>query len=190
MPGEEGHNASLKPYSYDLRRARQLLKDAGYPGGFPLKVLAKAQSERAAKIMRGQLAKIGVTMDVHMIADAEMIAALAGSRWDVFISNCPDPMAHSYFIQSIFLYGNSPYSLGKNPLYNGMLESMVSTLDDAKRRDLAEELDKYIHDEALLLFTYQRIKTCGIRTNVDFTPSITGMPYFFNANKTGSMEKR
>lgn len=187
MPGEEGHNARLKPYSYDLERARQLLKDAGYPRGFSLKVLAKAQSERAAKILRGQLAKIGVTLDVRMVADAEMIKALTGSRWDVFISNCPDPMAHSYFIQSIFLYGSSPYSLGKNPVYDGMLERMVTALDDAKRRELAEELDAYIHDEALLLFTYQRIKTCGLGTNVDFTPSITGMPYFFSVSKT---EKR
>lgn len=184
MPGEEGHNAGLKPYPYDLGRARQLLKDANYRGGFSLRVLVKAQSERAAKILRGQLAKIGVVLDVHMVADAEMIKALTGSRWDVFISNCPDPMSHAYFIQSIFLYGSSPYSLGKNPVYNGMLERMVGALDDAQRRALAEELDAYMHDESLLLFTYQRIKTCGVRTSVDFTPSITGMPYFFSVSKT------
>lgn len=183
MPGEEGHNARLKPYPYDLKKARQLLKSAGYPDGFPLKVLVKAQGERAAKIMRGQLAKIGVTMDMHIVADAEMIKALTGGVWDMFISNCPDPMAHSYFIQSIFLHGSSPYSLGKNPVHNGMLERMVGVLDDSNRRALAEELDAYMHEEALLLFTYQRIKTCGVRAGVEFTPSITGMPYFFSASK-------
>jgi peptide/nickel transport system substrate-binding protein len=186
MPGEEGHNAGLKPYAYDLPIARRLLKEAGYPAGFSLRVLVKAQSERTAKIIRGQLAKIGVKLDLHLIADAEMIKALTGGAWDVFISNCPDPMAHSYFIQSIFLYGNSPYSLGKNPAYNGLLERMVGTLDVAKRRELAQELDAYMHEEALLLFTYQRIKTCGVRAGVDFTPSITGMPYFYGVSKADS----
>lgn len=184
MPGEDGHNALLKPYSYDLKIARRLLKEAGYPDGFSLRVLAKAQSERAAKILRVQLAKIGVKLDVRVIADAEMIKALTGSRWDVFISNCPDPMSHSYFIQSIFLYGKSPYSLGMNSTYNAMLERMVATIDDEKRLELAEELDAYMHEEALLLFTYQRIKTCGVKTSVDFAPPITGMPYFFGVSKT------
>jgi peptide/nickel transport system substrate-binding protein len=183
MPGEDGHNARLKPYAYDLKIARRLLKEAGYPDGFSLKVLVKAQSERAAKIMRGQLAMIGVKLDLHLVADAEMIKALTGGAWDVFISNCPDPMAHSYFIQSIFLYGSSPYSLGKNTAYNVLLERMVGALDDGKRRELAEQLDDYVHEEALLLFTYQRIKTCGVRADVDFTPSITGMPYFFGVSK-------
>lgn len=183
MPGEEGHNARLKPYSYDLKKSRRLMREAGYPDGFALRALAKAQSERAAKILRGQLAKIGVQLDVRLTADAEMIKALTGGRWDVFISNCPDPMAHSYFIQSVFLHGRSPYSLGKNPAYDGMLERMAAALDDQKRRRLAEELDAYMHEESLLLFTYQRIKTCGARTGVDFAPSITGMPYFFSARK-------
>lgn len=183
MPGEEGHNPRLKPYAYDLPKARRLLKEAGYPTGFPLRVLAKAQSGRTAKILRSQLGKIGVKLDVQMVADAEMIKTLAGGGWDIFIANCPDPMAHSYFIQSIFLHGDSPYGLGRNPEYNGRLERVVGTLDDEKRRNLAEELDAYMHEEALLLFTYQRIKTCGARVGVDFTPSITGMPYFFGVSK-------
>lgn len=187
MTGEEGHNPSLKPYSYDLRKARQLLKEAGYPGGFSLRTLVKAQSERTAKILRGQFGKIGVELDMHVVADAGMIQALTGSRWDVFISNCPDPMAHSYFIQSIFLRGDSPYSLGENVEYNAMLERVVGSLDDTVRRGLAEKLDSYVHEEALLLFTYQRTKTCGVRAGVDFTPSITGMPYFVDVSK---MEKR
>ncbi|HEX4048293.1 MAG TPA: ABC transporter substrate-binding protein [Elusimicrobiota bacterium] len=183
MAGEEGHNPGLRPYPYDPQRALRLLKEAGYPAGFTLKTLVKSQSERAAKILRGQLAAVGVHLDLHMVADAEMIKALKGGRWDVFISDCPDPMAHSYFIQSIFLSGDSPYSLGKKPEYDRLLAAMAATLDDAKRRGLAEDLDRYVHDEALLLFTYQRIKTCGVGAGVEFVPSITGMPYFYAASK-------
>lgn len=185
MPGEEGHNPRLKPYPYDLRKARALLKEAGYEKGFLLKTLVKVQGERAAKIIGEHLAKIGVTLNVNSITDAEVVKALTGERWDMFIAGCPDPMAHSYFIQSIYLYGHSPYRVAKNTAYDALLEEMVATLDDAHRRELAEDLDRYMYDEALLLFLYQRVKTYGVAKDVDFIPSITGMPYFFGVSKGG-----
>jgi peptide/nickel transport system substrate-binding protein len=186
MAGEEGHNAALKPYPHDLKKARELLKEAGYPAGFTLKTLVKIQSERASKIIAEQLGRIGIKLESRSVADAEMIPTLNSVGWDLFISDCPDPMAHSYFIQSIFLSGTSPYSLGKNAAYDVMLQRMASTLDDDHRRALAEELDRYIYDEALLLFLYQRIKTYGVRSGVHFSPSITGMPYFFQVTKHGA----
>lgn len=184
MAGEEGHNASLRPYPYDPRRARRLLAEAGFGRGFALKTLVKAQSERAAKIIAAQLARVGVALDVSLVADADMAATLASGRWDIFLSDCPDPMAHSYFIQSVFLHTGSPYSLGANPAYEAMLDRMASTLDDAERRRRAEELDRYMHDESLLLFLYQRVKTYGVGRGVTFIPSVTGMPYFFQASKS------
>lgn len=183
MPGEDGHNPRLKPYAYDLAKARKLLKDAGYPDGFALKALVKVQGERAARIISQQLTRVGVKLDVRLITDAEVVQALTGEHWDMFIAGCPDPMAHSYFIQSIYLYGNSPYRVAKNPAYDARLEAMVATLDDAERRRLAEDLDRHVHDEALLLFLYQRIKTYGVRKGIEFVPPITGMPYFFGVRK-------
>jgi peptide/nickel transport system substrate-binding protein len=184
MAGEEGHNADLKPYPYSPSEAKRLLKEAGFPSGFTLRALVKIQGERAAKIIEEQLARIGVKLDVHLVTDAEVVQTLIGGRWDVFIAGCPDPMAHSYFIQSIYLYGRSPYRVAQNPAYDALLEAMVATLDDERRREMAFELDRYIHDEALLLFLYQRIKTYGVRKGVEFAPSITGMPYFFDVSKT------
>ncbi|MBI5246263.1 MAG: ABC transporter substrate-binding protein [Elusimicrobia bacterium] len=185
MAGEEGHNPRLKPYPYDPRKAKSLLKEAGYEAGFTLKALVKVQGERAAKIVGGQLAKIGVVLDAHLITDAEVVRALTNDKWDVFIAGCPDPMAHSYFIQSVYLYGRSPYRVADNPAYDALLERMVATLDDGKRRELAEDLDRYMYDEALLIFLYQRIKTYGVGKGVDFVPAITGMPYFFGVGKAG-----
>ncbi len=183
MPGEEGHNPRLKPYPYDLRKAQRLLKEAGYASGFSLKVLVKIQGQRAAQIIGKQLAKAGVTLDLHLTTDAEVVQALTSMQWDAFIAGCPDPMAHSYFIQSIYLYGHSPYRVAKNTAYDVLLEEMVATLDDGRRRERAESLDQYIYDEALLLFLYQRVKTYGVGKGVDFVPSITGMPYFFAVSK-------
>jgi hypothetical protein len=47
-------------------------------------------------------------------------------------------------------------------------------LDPAEHLRLAKELDRYVHDQALSLFTYQRIRTYGLSSRVEFVPSITG----------------
>ncbi len=182
MEGEEGHAADLQPYAYDPAQARRLLAQAGYPDGFRLKVAAKVQGERAAKIIAAQLAKVKVFLDLRFFTDAELIGALSREPWDMFLAGCPDPMADSFFIQSIFLYSRSPYRVAVDAPYDRLLDEMVGVLDDAARRKRAEALDHYIHDQALLLFLYQRIKTYGLGPGVSFTPWITGMPYFFDAD--------
>ncbi|MEK6543861.1 MAG: ABC transporter substrate-binding protein, partial [Elusimicrobiota bacterium] len=50
MSGEEGYDPDLKSYAYDPRKARELLKEAGYAGGVKLAVLVKEQGIRTGQI--------------------------------------------------------------------------------------------------------------------------------------------
>lgn len=183
MPEEEGHDASLQPYAYDAAAARKLLKEAGYPDGFTMKAAVKVQGERAAKVIAKHWQEIGVKLDSKVYTDAELIDRLGKESWDMFLAGCPDPMVHSFFIQSIFLYSLSPYKVVKNEAYDALVNKMVTTLDDAARRREAERIDAYIHEEALLLFLYQRIKTHAVSPKAEFVPSLTGMPYFLWSDK-------
>lgn len=186
MEGEEGHNELLRPYPYDSSKALKQLKEAGFPDGFTLKVLVKVQGLRTARIIAKQLERIGVKLDLHPFPDAEILDALKRESWDMIMAGCPDPMSHSFFIQSIFLFSKSPYSLASSGEYDARLNRMVATLNDAERKEIGRELDRYVHDEALMLFLYQRIKIYGVRKGVSFSPSITGMPYFYDARKDPS----
>ncbi|MBI4656494.1 MAG: ABC transporter substrate-binding protein, partial [Elusimicrobia bacterium] len=73
MPGETGHNPLLKPYEYNLNKARKLLAEAGYPKGFSTEFLVKKNAERAAKIVAADLKKIGVILNITLVSDADMI---------------------------------------------------------------------------------------------------------------------
>lgn len=178
MRGEIGHNPDLKPYAHDLKKAKRLLREAGYPDGVRLRAVVKAQGERTMRIIAAQLRKAGIEAETVPTTDATVIADIQGSTWDFTFGGCPDPLAHTFFIQSIFLSSLSPYSIMRNPEYDGRLAAMVTTLDLAEQQRAGAELDRYIHEEALSIFTYQRLKTYGVRKGVRFIPYVTGMPYF------------
>lgn len=178
MKGEIGYNNKLRPYRYDLQKARRLLKEAGYPNGVRLRAVVKAQGERTMRIVASQLKKAGIEVETTLTTDATVLQDIRSGTWDFTFGGCPDPLAHTFFIQSIFLSSRSPYSIMRNPEYDQRLEAMVGTLDPVEQQKSGEELDRYIHEEALSVFTYQRLKTYGVRRGVRFVPWITGMPYF------------
>lgn len=179
MPGEFGHNSGLVPYAFDLKKARERLLKAGYPKGFELKVLVKANTERTARIIASDLKRIGVIMNTTLVADADLVREFASGKYEMAIGDNPDPMYHAYFNQAIVLYSKSPFCLGGDQAFDTMLEQNIPVLDPQKSESLFKEIDKYIYDNALSLFTYQKVRLFGAGKTLRFIPYASGMPYFY-----------
>lgn len=183
MPGEEGHDPTLKPYPYDLPRAKELMKAAGYEKGIVINAIVKDAAMRTMGIVKRQLQDINVTLNITETTDANIVQDIASREWGILFGTCPDPMVHSFFIQSIILYSKSPYSITKNPVLDEKLEAMVATLDGKERARKAREIDRYVYNEYLDIPTYQRLRTYGVRKGVVFKPPVTGMPHYYSAEK-------
>jgi len=182
MKGEEGHNASLAPYGLNREKAKKLLAEAGVSTPIVLKTLVREQGARVSGAIKAQLEEnLGIKLDIHVFPDAEVIKALHSEEWDLTIAGLPDPMCHSFFIGSILLYSKSPFAITRSSEFDQKLEAMMTVLDDKERDRLGRELDAYVYNQALGLFTFQRIKTYGVNERLKFIPSVTGMHYFYKA---------
>ena len=180
-PGEVGYNTELQPYPYDPAKARALLKAAGVKLPLTVKTFIVPFVERAAKIVKKQLAEVGIVLDLHVRPEAEAVQALKNEEWGLSFTTLPCPLVHVAFAQALLFYSRSPYSLNKDPLFDKQFEEASGATDPADSVKKFQALDKFVHDEALGLFLYRRTKTYGVSRKVKFTPYITGMAYFMDA---------
>jgi peptide/nickel transport system substrate-binding protein len=187
VPGMPGHNPDLKPYEYNPDKARQFLREAGYPDGFPLKVYTPTgryfQDVELAEAVAGYLNRVNIKAQVTPIEWGTLVLALAGK-----------PM-----LDGMYMIGNSQYSLDPAGTYQGYVWSdfrgvyysrseldelgrQARTAADPKRRaQLYQRMEEIVWNDAFWLPLTVRVEILVIRRSVDFTPRQTEYLYLREA---------
>jgi peptide/nickel transport system substrate-binding protein len=186
MPGEFGYNPYIKPYPYDLGRARELLAEAGYGDGFKATLMIDdidggSDSALGAELKR-QLAKVGIRLEVQggngalRIVNPKFDPSVPKFDLDMLARTCPDPLGHVVFIEGMVWYASSsPWSLLSCPALDQLYWSIVKTINLTDQARLCHSLERMIHEEAFSVFAYQEIKLYAMTKDVDYDPYITGM---------------
>jgi peptide/nickel transport system substrate-binding protein len=90
VPGGYGYEAALtSAYPYDIGKARQLLAAAGYPRGFPLKIVTGEYGgmNLVAQALAQQWQKVGVSLQVTDYANSnQYFAAAFGAKYPSFMT--------------------------------------------------------------------------------------------------------
>ncbi|MGL5815086.1 MAG: ABC transporter substrate-binding protein SapA [Aeromonas sp.] len=151
-----GYNPSLQLRKQDLKLARQLLAEAGFPHGFEMQVLVQPGARpynpdglKTAQLMRSDLAKIGVKLKIVQQAWPVIETRLAKGQYDSLLSGWvadnadPDNFFRQLLSCAAVERGNN-YSRWCSPAFDQLLDDAVTT------PQLAFRLRNYYYAQTLL----------------------------------------
>lgn len=176
-----GFPSDMEAYAHDPEQARRLFDAGGWPPGRNLRLGTPEAFEGIARLVAADVqAALGIGVDV-MVAPPEQ--QLAGMRllvekklvppWDMLIfgwfdlsSEAPPAAVHREFFGSDGAFRAGP----ELPEFNRLYAEMAAHLDGQKLVKVAEQIDRYVFDEALALFLCAPQALYAVNKHVNFGP--------------------
>jgi ABC-type oligopeptide transport system substrate-binding subunit len=153
-PGMAGHSPELG-LAFDLERARQLLADAGYPGGkrFPqLKLASLPFPEARREFKRQFLDNLGIQIEItDLPSDLPWWEEVKGDHMltEAWAADYPDP--ENFLRQSAFYLTLRNHGW-HHSRYEQLIEEATRTADRARRLTMYREADRIlVNDEVVVV---------------------------------------
>jgi len=180
-----GHDPDLKPYPYEPARVRALLREAGYPDGLAISLIAPEDLEVQATVVSKMLEQGGFTVTLEILGPTAFEQKTILSHldqppehqpWDIALTS-----SHAHggdFIGPFFLYhyfaldGTSDWVV-EEPELRRLYEEVMSTVDQERQQQLVRQMERHTHDQAYFLFLYNPIQLFAVNTAVEFVPYVT-----------------
>jgi len=154
----------------NVERARALLRDAGVTGELKLNYLVKSQVPvlvKTGEILREQLKKVGITLEVQAVESGQYFEGLVGKKFDVaaaWWSVTVDPDLFYYPMQ----HSKSGWNFTgfKSDAADERLDAFRFTSDQAARKRMYPELVRWFQEEGSLVVFSNEIQRYWTKPNV------------------------
>ncbi len=174
LPGDLAYDESVPYYSYDQNKAKQLLKEAGYPDGVDLTlgVNAREVDKQQAEMMQSMMAGVGVRLKLDIRERAAMVQARAAGAfefWTVRNPTNPDPDQ-----QMTGRWGSSaPGNDGRysNPEVDKCLDQGRGEKDSAKRREVYKRCQTLEYNDAFHGYLWNQVWNWALSKKVKGFPA-------------------
>jgi peptide/nickel transport system substrate-binding protein len=135
-------------YEYDLKKAQELLDEAGYADGFTLPISTTPVNQVVLEAVAADLAKVGVTVELIVKPIAEWVPAATAGQFPVILVPLSSNGSFVDFGAFVLPDGGSNTRKYNDPEAVALFEKAASTRDDDDRIEAWHELSAYFTEDA------------------------------------------
>jgi len=196
--GEFGHDENLFQYSYDIDKAEELMKQAGYPDGIDRTLMLTYATENAVEkaycpLIKEGLSKIGI--------DVKISPMIWTSQWELVKSGPDDVQDMALLLwwptfndpydtlYSLWHTEGTPFwnfSYYKNSEFDDLINEAYATPDPEKAKELYSEAQAIIVEDAPSVYLFDVESLVPMRSNVfghEINPAYPRVVFYYNIYK-------
>jgi peptide/nickel transport system substrate-binding protein len=179
-----GYDPNLAPYPFDPDQARRLLREAGYPNGLSVSLIASEDLEVQATVVSKMLEQVGFTVERQVLDPAaygqktylsHLEQPPEQQAWDIALTtSTPETMNFPVYnlYNNYALDGFSDWVV-EQPELRLLYEQVLGTVDREHQRALIRQMERHTHEQAYFLFLYNPIKLYAVNKAVEFVPYVS-----------------
>ncbi len=189
-PGFLGHNKDLQP-RYNLKRARALMRKAGYARGFSVTMMAPnnryVNDEKIAEAVASMLAKINIKVSLKTLPKAQYWPSFDDRAADIMMIGWhSDTEDSANFTEYLLMThdkdtGRGQYNSGNysNPEVDRLIEASASIVNKAERERTLQQVERILYDDAAFVPLHWQNLAWAARTGVNLKPilNVQNFPY-------------
>lgn len=171
-------------YKYDVGKAKQLLKEAGYENGLKLTLSADNITEfsRLAELLQSQLKQVGIDIEIVLYDSASYTAMLKEGKQELFLriySWANADILDWFLLSSQFPYPN--HSRWKDVKSDELINNAASAATREERSERYKAVQKYLIEQAVWAPIYTPDRVVAVSKKVkNFKGHICGAPMINN----------
>ncbi len=157
-------------YQVDVEKARQLMAQAGYADGFKVTAMTFANySNDNAIIVQEQLRQLNIEMQIEQIEFGAFAQRVTNGEFEwCFTARGMRADVSGYLndFRRLGIAETNWFPAWENAELNEAYDAAMATLDQAKRRELMQKVQRIVLDEAPHLYLYQDYRFSAVRKRV------------------------
>ncbi|ASN06213.1 glutathione ABC transporter substrate-binding protein [Virgibacillus necropolis] len=143
-----GYSENIEPYEYNINKAKELMKEAGFEDGVSLTLITSDRKERVsmAEVIKSQLKGIGVDIEIQVLEYGAYISAVDSGDHDMFIGGWGNATGDGDYNQYNLFHSDSHGPPGNHFYYTN---EKVDQLIEAARRETSPDKRKELYEKAM-----------------------------------------
>lgn len=175
----------VNAYPYDVAKARQLLKDAGWNASQKVEMIYTAgnkDQDAYGPVIQQQLKEVGMDVSLRLVEGAELRQRYVdGTDFDLFLFGgglyrAEPSLTGIYYYKKNFTPAGGNGTHYSNPALDTLLDQGVATSDLAQRKQIYAQVAKIVNEDAPTIFLWSPNSIYGLskRLKAFRPPSYSG----------------